>query len=203
MRIALISDTHLPGEVRNLGQLGPKVEELLTSVDLILHGGDILSPTVLDWLEQYAPVLAARGNNDGFGDDPRVKPIQYLDLDGLRLGMRHDLEEYEPPEYLRERYFHGEHVDIMVCGHTHYEHLEYRDNVLFMNSGSPIMPHNYGTRLGMAGLLEIKNGEVRAEIMSLGETEGKRNPGVESGLVLRDGQIIDDRTVPITFKAPI
>jgi hypothetical protein len=40
---------------------------------------------VLDWLEGIAPVLAARGNNDGLQDDPRVKDLHLLELEGWRV----------------------------------------------------------------------------------------------------------------------
>jgi len=64
MKIGLITDTHLPGRIRTLEELGPLPEKFLKSVDLILHGGDLTSPIVLDWCEQYAPVLCSTGNND-------------------------------------------------------------------------------------------------------------------------------------------
>lgn len=186
MRIALISDTHLPGEVRHLGQLGVEIEAFLSTVDLILHGGDTVSESVFDWLEQFAPVIAAEGNNDHF-KDRRMKPVQFLDVDGWRIGMRHDVPEEEPVDDLRRRYFNGEHVDIIVHGHTHYETLTYREGTILINSGSPILPHQYSARLGTAGLLEITPAMVHAEIVVLGHTEGRRNPGETAALRLEDG----------------
>jgi hypothetical protein len=78
MRIGLISDTHLPRQVKHLGELGPQVSKFLAGVDLILHGGDVVLGSVFDWCEQFAPVLAATGNNDYF-TDPRMKPLQFLE----------------------------------------------------------------------------------------------------------------------------
>jgi len=83
----------------------------------------------------------------------------------------------------------------MVSGHTHFEHLEYREGALVMNSGSPSMPHNYSTRLGTAGLLELSPGELKASIIRLGESEGRRNPGVEGSLHLRDGELLEDNKI--------
>ena len=48
VRIGLITDTHLPNHIRLLNELGPQPSEFLSNVDLILHGGDLTSPTVLD-----------------------------------------------------------------------------------------------------------------------------------------------------------
>jgi predicted phosphodiesterase len=140
-------------------------------------------------------VLAARGNNDGFPDDPRVELIHFLDVEGWRIGMRHDMEQRGTVEWMYERYLRNERVDIMVSGHTHFEHLEYREGAVIMNSGSPSMPHNYSTRLGTAGLLELAPGELKASIIRLGESEERRNPGMEGSLHIRDGELIEDNKI--------
>ena len=176
MRIGLLSDTHMPG---SLPTMWPEVGAAFTGVDLILHGGDIVSPTVLDELEQWSPVLAAKGNNDLIGD-PRMAEVQWLELHGFRIAMVHYMEpEDEPIEVLRRRYLKGAEVDVMITGHTHFERLDWRDGVLQINSGSPVHPHLWGTRLGTVALLEVGPGHLRAKIVRLGETDGLRNPGVE------------------------
>lgn len=175
MRIRLLTDTHLPSTIR---ELWPEVREVFTGVDMILHGGDIVTPGVLDWLETIAPTLAARGNNDFGWSDPRVQDCQWLDLEGWRLVMVHDMEpEDRPIAELCERYLRGEQPDIIVTGHTHFERLDYRDGVLQINAGSPTHPHQWSTRLGTVGLLELSPGHIRADIVRLGETPGLRNPG--------------------------
>ena len=67
-------------------------------------------------------------------------------------------------------------VDIMVAGHTHQERLEYRDEVVLLNSGSITFPHHKELRLGTVGLLELGPGTLHAEIILLGETPGRPNP---------------------------
>ena len=74
MRIGLITDTHLPALIHSLDDLGPEAGAFFRTVDLILHGGDVTAPSVLDWLEQFAPVLVSKGNNDAF-HDPRVQQV--------------------------------------------------------------------------------------------------------------------------------
>jgi putative phosphoesterase len=183
MRIGLLSDTHLPRLVRTLDELGPSVAAFLSTVDLILHGGDVDTPGVLDWLEQFAPVLAATGNNDYFSD-PRMQPRQFLEVAGWRIGMAHDLEpETRPLTVITERVF-SRPVDILVGGDTHFEHLRRDGGQMLINSGSPILPHQYETRLGTVGLLEITPDAVHAEILSLGHTPGRVNPGLPSALDL-------------------
>lgn len=184
MRIGLVTDTHLPALIRSLDDLGPEAGAFFKTVDLILHGGDVTAPSVLDWLEQFAPVLVAQGNNDEF-KDPRMKPVQILDVQGWRIGMVHNLApETRPVAALRDRYF-GTDVDIMVGGHTHLERLEVRDGVLVVNSGSPTLPHQKETRLGTLGLLEIDGDHLHAEVFLLGHSNGRRNPARELRLTHR------------------
>ena len=177
MLIGLISDTHQPSEQRTLWD---EVYTAFRGVDLILHAGDVVHPMVLDWLEEIAPVLAARGNNDVGWQDPRMKDLQLLDIEGLRLAMMHDMEpETRPIDELRRRDLGGEHADIMVTGHTHFERIDYRDGVLQINSGSPTLPHLWSTRLGTVGLIEVDGDKLEAQILRLGQTEGRENPGIE------------------------
>ena len=175
MRIGLVTDTHLPSLIRSLDDLGPECSAFFRTVDLILHGGDVTAPSVLDWLEEFAPVLVSQGNNDEF-TDPRMKPLQLLDVHGWRIGMIHNLApESRPVALLRDRCF-GTDVDIMIGGHTHLERLEVRDGVLIVNSGSPTLPHHKETRLGTLGLLEFDGDHLHAEVLTLGHSDGRPNP---------------------------
>ena len=190
MRIGLVSDTHLPALYRQLDDLGPEAAAFFAGVDLILHGGDVTAPSVLDWLEQFAPVVVAQGNNDGF-HDPRMRPVQFLDIEGWRIGMAHNLApEHRPVHVLRERVFGGEHADILIGGHTHLERLEHRDGVAIINSGSPILPHHKDTRHGTVGLLDLDRGRLHAEIVLLGHTEGRRNPSTPMVMDVEDGRLV-------------
>ena len=175
MRIGILADTHLPGLVRHLDQLGPEPGEFFSTVDLILHAGDLTSPMVLDWLEKFAPVVCATGNNDPIAD-PRSKDVQMLDVEGWIIGMVHSLDrEFRPMSELQTMF--PSPVDIMVAGHTHLEALEFRDDVVLINSGSITFPHHKELRLGTVGILELTQDKLHAEIVLLGQTPGKPNPG--------------------------
>ena len=187
MRIALLADTHLPSLIRQLDELGAGPGELLATADLILHAGDVTAPSVLDWCEAFAPVLVARGNNDIF-DDPRLAHRQLLDIEGWRLGMTHELRpESRPISVLLDDGLDGERVDVLIAGDTHVERLEFRDDVLFVNPGSPTLPHHKEYRLGTAAILDIERDRIRAEVLLLGQTEGSPNPGAASAIeIARD-----------------
>lgn len=191
MRIGLISDTHLPQLLHSLDELGPDPGEALTGVDLILHGGDVTVPAVLDWCEQFAPVLAVRGNNDIF-DDPRLQEFQFLDVDGFRVGMSHELRpESRPIGEILASSLNGEWVDVLIGGDTHVERLEYRDDVLLLNPGSPSLPHHLSTRLGAIGFLTIGPNRLEAEIIALGPTDGHRNPTRPQHVVIEHGRVVE------------
>ncbi len=187
VRVALIADTHLPSLIRQLDELGTEPGGLLATADLILHAGDVTAPSVLDWCEAFAPVLVARGNNDIF-EDSRLADRQLLDLEGWRIGMTHELRpESRPMSVLLEQGLGGEHVDVLIAGDTHVERLEFRDGVLFVNPGSPSLPHHKEYRLGTAAVLDINPDRIRAEVLLLGETEGSPNPGTPSVIeIVRD-----------------
>ncbi|MEZ4502461.1 MAG: metallophosphoesterase family protein [Dehalococcoidia bacterium] len=202
MRVGLISDTHLPSLMRSLDQLGPQVGEFLQSVDLILHGGDVVTTSILDWCEQYAPLLAARGNHDTF-EDPRIERRQILDLEGWRIGMVHDLRpEDRPMEMIIERDFADALPQIVIGGDTHVDRLEYRDGILLVNSGSPNLPHHKETRLGTVALLDLAPGRVHAEVIVLGHTEGAPNPGLARHIEIEDGRIISASRDGETLEIP-
>lgn len=167
MRIGLLSDTHIPQAAKFMP---PQVKEAFQKVDLILHAGDIYQLSVLDELEQIAPVLAAKGNGDHkLPPDPRIKESHVLILDGMRLGITHSVEYPEPPwctlEKAMEREFGGP-VDIIISGDTHVAIVESYKGILIINPGSPTLPNGL-YQLGTVGLLEISPNRVEASIIQL------------------------------------
>tara|TARA_B100000749_G_scaffold246746_1_gene209816 strand:+ start:358 stop:954 length:597 start_codon:yes stop_codon:yes gene_type:complete len=188
MRIGLITDTHLPGQIRDLGELGPLPQKFLSSVDLIMHGGDLTSPIVLDWCEQFAPVICSTGNNDPI-PDPRMNEVQILETDGWTIGMIHSLEgQFRPIEDLQKLF--PKPVNIMISGHTHQERLEYREGVVLINSGSITFPQHKEVRLGTVGILEIESRKLKVDIFPLGETPGSPNPGSHLYLEVEEGIVV-------------
>ena len=191
MRIGLISDTHLPQLLHSMDELGPETGQALAGVELILHGGDITVPAVLDWCEQFAPVLAVRGNNDIF-DDPRLAEQQFLDVDGFRIGVAHELRpESRPIGEILSSSLDGERVDVLIGGDTHVERIEFRDEVLLINPGSPSLPHHLSTRLGGMALLEVEPHRLAVEIIALGPSNGARNPTRPQHVVIEQGTVVE------------
>lgn len=168
MMIGLIADTHIP----SAGKEPPlQVREAFHGVDLILHAGDLHVLSVLDWLQETAPVLACRGNGDiWLPEEHRLKETQVVTVDGLRIGLSHDLPlPEEPPwrtlENIMTRYFDSP-VDVIVFGDTHVEFIDTYKGVLLVNPGSPNLPRNV-KKLGTVALLEIEDGKAYARIINL------------------------------------
>ena len=169
MRIGLIADTHIPEAGKELPH---QVTEAFKGVDLILHAGDLIVLSVLDWLEGVAPVVAARGNGDsGVPPDPRLRETQVLTVAGRRIGICHCLAFPEESRWrnlgeVMERRFGGA-VDVIVFGDTHVATIETFKGVLLVNPGSPSLPRNLVGMLGTIGILRIMGGTVEAHITPL------------------------------------
>ena len=164
MRIGLLADTHIPREVR---ELPPQVKEVLSGVDLILHGGDIYELSLLDELEEIAPVLAARGDDDMLRD-PRVKERHVIEVGPLKVGLTHVFEGlhlYWGLDKAMETEFGGP-VNIIVFGHTHSPLVKRDNSVMLVNPGSTLLPH-YQPKLGSVGILDIDEGRITVSLVEL------------------------------------
>lgn len=179
MKIGLISDTHIP---ESMPELWPHVFEEFSDVDCILHAGDIYHLSVLDRLEEIAPVYAARGNGeDGSGgreiqpDDPRLRESWLIELGGFKIGLTHYVPMPEIPpgltiERWKQRLFPDTPLDVLIYGDTHVEQIDIIDNTLCVNPGSPTFPHNLTLQFGTIGFLYLDEEKPRAEIMQLTES---------------------------------
>ena len=167
MRLAIISDTHLPRGPRTLP---PHCVERLEAADLILHAGDFGSLSVLLALETLGPVAAVRGNVDDRELRRRLPETRVVDADGARIAMVHDAGPAQGRlERLRRR-FPG--ADAVVFGHSHIPLLEQSDDgrterFQIFNPGSPTerrrAPHH---TMGMATV--DREGRVEFELIDLG-----------------------------------
>jgi len=167
MRIGLISDTHIP-EVED--ELPHQVRQVFQGVDLILHAGDIFTPSVLDDLERFAPVLAALGDDDYARGDKRVKEKHILKLEGQTLWLVHMGPLYFTAGHWLSRnpLEPGEDgkPDIIVFGHEHRTLVQRSNGILYVNSGSPTLL-NYQRGLGTLGILDIDSDKADARIIQL------------------------------------
>jgi putative phosphoesterase len=164
MIIGLLSDTHIPDHAKKLPE---QLKDVFRGVDLILHGGDIFSISVLDELELIAPVLAAEGDDDLSltARDRRVERKQTINIEGTTIWLVHQKPNSLPPVSKEAPRLEGP-PDVIVYGHTHQAMLEKKGGILQINPGSPTFP-NYRLQLGTVGLLTVNSGKVEAKIIQL------------------------------------
>ena len=110
IRIGVIADTH--------GLFDPAVRRHFKGVDHILHAGDIGDRSVIEQLEQIAPITAVSGNVDGY-EQSGFPSEAVIELTGRRIAIRHIL--YEGVKLTKEgRAFLQENKpDLCIFGHTH------------------------------------------------------------------------------------
>ena len=181
MRIGLISDTHIDDSGPSLDQ--QILDTFRTSkVAMILHCGDLGTSTkVLDHLEAIAPVFAVRGYSDPWEEGARLaETVRVLEVEGVTIGMVHDLYWPGPPIYERRQFEFppgdisetlirkfGQIVDVVAHGHTHEENITWYQGVLFLNPGSPSRPSLRSQNGGTFALLDIYNGVITTEVVHL------------------------------------
>jgi hypothetical protein len=73
---------------------------------------------------------------------------------------------------------------------------------VLLNSGSPTFPQHKDLRLGTVGLLELAPNRLHAEIVLLGQTPGRPNPGCPMSLQIQDGQVASDEDCAIRSERP-
>jgi putative phosphoesterase len=159
-RIGVISDTHVPSRARRVPD---SVLHHFENVDLIVHGGDLSTLAVLDQLAAYAPVEAVQGNVE----QPEVQaalPIKReLLVDGVAIGIVHDLGERK--HYARNARREFPSARVVIFGHSHVPYLEDARGLLLLNPGSATdrRTQPYCT----IAMLIIEDGNPRAEIIAL------------------------------------
>ncbi|MBI1941900.1 MAG: metallophosphoesterase family protein [Acidobacteria bacterium] len=180
MKIGVISDTH--------GYFDPRLPELFSGVDAILHAGDVGSGKVLDQLAQNAKVYAVRGNIDSPALE--LPPSLKTSFEGVQVEVIHqlslpqsELEVWSDGEMLgkmqperREAFLQGfdEPTRVVVFGHSHQPCLLTVGHRLFFNPGSAGQQRFSLPRC--CGLLEVFPRGVRGTMMSL-ERLGEKLPG--------------------------
>jgi putative phosphoesterase len=165
LRLAIVSDTHLP---RGGRALPDACVARLRAADLILHAGDFVAADVLADLRAIGPpVEAVHGNVD----DPVLRRMlpsaRMVKVGGARIAMLHDAGAADGRLARMQRRFPE--ADAVVFGHSHIP-LHERDRATgfqIFNPGSPTDRRRQPTHtMGEARVGE--DGEVRFELIDLG-----------------------------------
>jgi putative phosphoesterase len=154
----VLADTHIPRPAKTLPDgLFPHLER----ADLILHAGDLMDPTALDELAEFAPVRAVRGNLDPL--DFRLPEALEFELDGVPIAMIHDSGPKKGRRNRMRRRFPE--ARGVIFGHSHIPWLADEDGLLLLNPGSPTDKRRQPDYT--FALLRVESGGVRAEVLAL------------------------------------
>ena len=156
MRVAVLSDTHVPASLRTLPDA---LLTLLQGVDRILHAGDITMPEILDRLEKIAPTTAVVGNMDPPAMRLRLNEREILEFGGHTLGLAHGHQRHA----LQDQYIVSSYDDpafdlfyqamstqlpgaqIILFGQFHRPVIRRWKEIVFINPGSIAPPHERPT----------------------------------------------------------
>ena len=161
MRLAIMSDTHMPRGTRALP--AACVAEL-RAADAILHAGDFMRLEILRAIETLGPpVHGIHGNVD---DDalrrapgrPRGRGGRRADRDAPRRGPAHRSARADAGAF--------KDADAVVFGHSHLPlHERAPDGFQIFNPGSPT--ERRGAPEHTMGIATIEDGRPRLELLSL------------------------------------
>jgi len=145
LRIGLIADTH--------GVVHPRVPELFSNVDHIIHAGDVGGAHVLHALRALAPLTYVDGNNDNAtGED-----VLRFEIGGIRVLLTHILPRVTKLAPRVAFSLRKEPADLVLFGHSHLPHNERSGSVTFFNPASA-GPRRFDYPTS-AGLLEKRGDE--------------------------------------------
>ncbi len=160
VRIAVISDTHLP---RGDRVLPSALLDECAAGDLTLHAGDVVAAPVWAELEAYGRVLGVRGNGDEHDLWLRLPQTRTFEIGGARIGMIHDSGRADGRASRLAGVFPG--CDVVIFGHSHVPLVEQRGPQLLLNPGSAVDKRRQPT-CTMARLW-IREGRITAELLPL------------------------------------
>ena len=162
MRLAIVSDTHMPRGARALPEAC--VEQLETA-DAILHAGDFSALEVLEELEGYGvPVHAVYGNADSAQVRARLPERTVVEAEGARIGMIHDPGPGRGRlKRLRDRF---PDADAVVFGHTHMPEHGQDGRFQIFNPGSPTERRRAPSKT--MGIATVRNGRITFDLLAVG-----------------------------------
>ena len=158
MRLAIISDTHMPRGARVLPT------DRLRDADAILHAGDLMEASVLEELEALGPpVHAVRGNVDSAVLQARLPLTRIVEAAGARIAMIHDAGPAAGRLDRMRRRFPD--ADAVVFGHSHIPLHEERGGFAIFNPGSPT--ERRGAPHHTMGIATVDHGRVTFALVEL------------------------------------
>ena len=162
MRLAIVSDTHMP---RGGRALPARCVAELRAADAILHAGDFMRAEVLAALQRLGPpVHAVHGNVDDEALRRMLPAARVVEAGGARIGMIHDAGPRTGRlARMRARF---KDADAVIFGHSHLPlHEAAEDGFQIFNPGSPT--ERRGAPAHTMGIATVQGGRLGFELISL------------------------------------
>jgi uncharacterized protein len=161
IRVAIISDTHLP---RGARALPDECLSRLAEAELVLHAGDFVTIAVLDDLRAIGPpVEGIHGNMDEAQLKQLLPKQRVVEVGDVRIGMVHNAG----PRNGREARLAARFADCqaVIYGHTHVPQVERLGDVWILNPGSPTERRTAPTHAMIE--LSIARGSITPKLVTL------------------------------------
>jgi putative phosphoesterase len=160
VRVAVISDTHLP---RGARRLPDTCLQELDAADLIVHGGDFVTASVLAELEELGPVEAVHGNMDEAALTAALPKRRVVEVEDARIGMVHIAGPRAGRQARLAAAFPG--CEAVVYGHTHVPEVSQHEGVWILNPGSPTERRGAPTHAMI--VLEVAGETIEPRLLTL------------------------------------
>lgn len=162
MKIAVISDTHIPERAKGIP---PAVLSELKSADMVIHAGDLTDVKVLEELRRVCKdVRAVWGNMDPQELRSILPQKEIIKAGKYKIGVIHG---YGNPSYLLDNLkgeFKNDNVNLVVFGHSHRPFSEDIDGVWYFNPGS--LTDDVFAPYKSYGMIEI-NDKIQTRIIKI------------------------------------
>ena len=130
MKIGVISDTHLREADSRLIDI---YHEYFSSVEMIIHAGDLVSTQVVDFLS-LKPLQVVQGNMDSRDIKERFPKKRIVEIGSFRLGLIHGWgSPFGIEGRIRSEF---DDVDVIIYGHSHRPANHVDKGVVFFNPGT-------------------------------------------------------------------
>ena len=159
--LGAVADTHM-SRGRPAGFLEPVVHFFRRmDVGLILHAGDAGQASILQSLEQVAPVVAVRGNADALDLIELLPDRVWIEAGSQTVLLMHG--HHGKTALKAARAAAAPDVDLIVFGHSHKPLIEREGRTILFNPGSPT-ERRWNPHFGV-GLIRVSDVGIEPELV--------------------------------------
>jgi len=160
--IAIVSDTHMPKGKRELPE---ECVRICRDADLIVHGGDFMEASVLEFFRGLGPpVVAVHGNVDSKDLRNWLPETTSAEVESVRIGVVHDSGQ-KRGRLARMRALFPDH-DAVIFGHSHLPLHEEEEGFQIFNPGSPTERRR--SPFKSMGVARVEGSSLGFELVDLG-----------------------------------